>query len=139
MIEFHEIDIDIPKFDLEKFQSALDNIVTNEGLINGDINIVVCSDEHLLEMNQRHLNHDYYTDIITFDYTEEKIVSGDLYISLDRVAENALLHNTSLLNEFARVCAHGVLHLCGYMDKSANDIVTMRAKEEEYLPLFGST
>jgi rRNA maturation RNase YbeY len=98
----------------------------------GDINIILCSDDHLLEMNRQHLAHDYYTDIITFDYTSEAI-SGDLYISIDRVIENAINMNFSIENELHRVFIHGVLHLLGYKDKSAKDAQKMREMEDYFL------
>jgi rRNA maturation RNase YbeY len=90
-------------------------------------------------MNKKHLDHDYYTDIITFDYTSGRLISGDLFISVDRVADNATMFNVDFMREFKRVCAHGVLHLCGYKDKTEDDAAEMRLKEEEALLLFCST
>jgi rRNA maturation RNase YbeY len=138
MIEFHSIDREVPAIESELFVFGLSMLINEEKRVVGDVNVIVCSDEHLLEMNREHLDHDYYTDIITFDYCVEDLVSGDLYISLDRVVENAYHHDVSLLNEFARVCAHGVLHLCGYGDKTFEEEEIMRKKEEYYLPLFVS-
>ncbi len=104
------------------------------------INFVFCSDEHLLKMNQEYLNHDYYTDIISFDLSEDKTaVVGDIYISYDRVKENAKNLNSTLKNELHRVIFHGVLHLCGYKDKTKSDITKMRGKEEEYLTLYSKS
>lgn len=99
----------------------------------GDITIVFCSDDYLLNINNQYLQHDYYTDIITFDYSEEGVVSGDLMISIDRVKENATLQNTTFENELHRVIIHGVLHLLGYKDKTAKEEKQMRGKEDEYL------
>lgn len=96
------------------------------------INIIFCSDEYLLKVNQDYLKHDYYTDIITFQY-EEKPIEGELYISVERVSDNANERNLSFSNELHRVIAHGILHLIGFGDKSEEEIVTMRAKEEEHL------
>lgn len=138
MIEFHSIDREVPAIESELFVYALSSLINQEKRVVGDVNVILCSDEYLLEMNRLHLDHDYYTDIITFDYCVEDIVSGDLYVSLDRITENANDHGVTLLNEFARVCAHGVLHLCGYGDKSPDDEVVMREKENYYLPLFVS-
>jgi rRNA maturation RNase YbeY len=138
MIEFYSIDREVPAIESELFVFALSSLIDQEHKILGDVNIIVCSDEYLLEMNNTHLDHDYYTDIITFDYCEDNIVSGDLFISVDRVVENAGLNNVLEFIEFARVCAHGVLHLCGYGDKSKEQEVIMRAKEDFYLPLFVS-
>jgi rRNA maturation RNase YbeY len=136
MIEFHSIDREVPAVESELFVFALSDLIFQENKTLGIVNIVVCSDEYLLEMNRTHLDHDYYTDIITFDYCDDDVINGDLFISSDRVGENAVLNKVSFENEFARVCAHGVLHLCGYLDKSVEDEKLMRAKEEYYLPLF---
>ena len=139
MIELHSIDNEVPDLDSELFVSALSQLVKNEGFSLGDLNIIFCSDSYLLEMNIEHLNHDYYTDIITFDYCEGDVVSGDLFISVERVLDNSLSLKVDFLNELARVCAHGTLHLCGYKDNSDEDIILMRTKENSYLPLFGFT
>lgn len=99
----------------------------------GEINVILCSDEYLLNMNKQFLEHDYYTDIITFDYSEGEVISGDLYISLDRVQDNALKNFVSTKNELYRVVIHGIMHLCGYKDKSKSDSELMRRKEDYYL------
>ena len=138
MIEFHFLDREVPDFDPEFFVSALERLIMNEGKEPGDINVVLCSDEHLLELNKEHLDHDYYTDIITFDYCELLVVSGDLFISVDRVVDNALGLNVVFLDELARVVAHGALHLCGYGDKSLAESLVMREKEDFYIPYFRS-
>lgn len=96
------------------------------------INIIFCDDDYLLQVNQEYLDHDFFTDIITFQYEQEPI-EGELFISIDRVVENAKERNLSFGNELHRVIAHGVLHLMGYGDKSEDEISTMRAKEEEHL------
>ena len=101
--------------------------------------IIFCSDEYLLEMNRTHLDHDYYTDIITFDYTDNQIVSGDLFISVDRVRENASDFNVSFQHELHRVIIHGVLHLCGYKDKSDEEEKLMRSKENNALSMISFT
>lgn len=101
----------------------------------GEISVVFCSDEHLLEMNKEYLQHDYYTDIITFDYTQGDLVSGDLFISVDRVEDNADEFDVPFQDELHRVCVHGLLHLCGYKDKSPDDEKLMRLKENEMLEL----
>jgi len=95
-----------------------------------------CSDEELWQMNKQFLNHNTYTDIITFDYSEENNLSGEIYISVDRVKENAEKHKVSLHEELLRVMAHGLLHLCGYKDKSPIQQKQMRAAEEKALKLF---
>ncbi|TNF49935.1 MAG: rRNA maturation RNase YbeY [Bacteroidetes bacterium] len=136
MIDFEKIDVEVPGFKPELFVLGLTSLVNEEHKDIGAITVVFCSDEYLLEMNRRHLDHDYFTDIITFDYCEGDLVSGDLFISVDRVSENSKNERVEFLNELARVCVHGVLHLCGYGDKSEIDQVVMRQKEDYYLRLF---
>ena len=99
----------------------------------GTINIILVSDKRLLEINRTYLNHNYYTDIITFNYNQKDVISGDLYISLKRVIENAKEFNISEVNELLRVIIHGVLHLIGYNDKKKNEQGIMRGKEDLYL------
>ncbi len=111
------------------------NVCQVEGMQLGDVSVVFCSDEHLLQMNKEYLQHDYYTDIITFDYTEDDVVSGDLFISVDRVEENANEFDAPFQDELHRVCIHGLLHLCGYKDKSDKEEELMRSKENEMLML----
>jgi probable rRNA maturation factor len=136
VIDFENIDAEVPGFKPELFVLGLTSLVSEEHKHLGTITVVFCSDEYLLEMNRRHLDHDYFTDIITFDYCEGDLVSGDLFISVDRVLENSLKEQVGFLNELARVCVHGVLHLCGYGDKSSSERVVMRNKEDHYLRLF---
>ncbi|MCL4111441.1 UNVERIFIED_CONTAM: hypothetical protein GTU68_020715 [Idotea baltica] len=109
----------------------LDTIASESNELES-LNIIFCSDEFLLNINKEYLNHDYYTDIITFDYSSDKI-EGELYISIDRVRENASELDISLNLELHRVIIHGVLHLCGYSDKSEEEEKTMRLKEDTYL------
>ena len=101
----------------------------------GDINIIFCSDNYILDVNMKYLQHDYFTDIITFDYCEKDVLSGDLFISIDSVRENALFYGTEFPEELNRVMVHGVLHLIGYDDHTDEDIKTMRSKENYYLEL----
>ena len=101
----------------------------------GDISIIFCSDYYILDVNMKYLQHDYFTDIITFDYCEGDTVSGDLFISVDSVRENAAFYGTEFKDELNRVIVHGVLHLIGYDDHSEEDIKEMRAKENYYLSL----
>ncbi len=107
-----------------------------EGVILGDIAVVLGSDKWLLDYNRRYLNHDYYTDIITFDYVEQNIISGDLLISVDTVFSNAIDQNVPRETELKRVVIHGFLHLCGYNDKSPSEVELMRKKEDFYLNLL---
>jgi len=102
----------------------------------GEISFVFASDEYLLRLNRRYLNHDYYTDILTFDYSEGDVISGDIFISVDRVRENAGLFNVEVEKEFLRVMVHGLLHLFGYSDAEEGEKMIMRAKEDEKITLF---
>lgn len=137
MISLSTVDVVKPKFlKSRQLKLYIRTLVESEGFVPGDLAIVLCTDQYLLKVNQDFLNHDYYTDIITFDYCEGDAINGDLLISLDRVSENSLLENTSLMDELHRVIFHGVLHLCGYKDKSKKDIEVMRFKESYYLDLF---
>lgn len=101
----------------------------------GDISIIFCSDNYILDINQRYLQHDYFTDIITFDYCEGDKLSGDLFISIDSVKENAMEYRSEFSDELNRVIVHGILHLIGYDDHTEEDIAMMRKKENYYLSL----
>ncbi|HPS95671.1 MAG: rRNA maturation RNase YbeY [Bacteroidales bacterium] len=107
----------------------------NVKLRSGDINIIFCSDEYLLELNKKYLSHDFYTDIITFDNCSNQIISGDLFISIDRVRENSKTYSSSFDEELHRVIVHGLLHLLGYKDKTKAQSKVMREKESFYLNL----
>ncbi len=101
----------------------------------GDINIIFCSDPYILGINLQYLGHDYFTDIITFDYSDKPLISGDLFISVDSVRENAEFYGTEFQEELHRVIVHGILHLIGYDDHTESDTATMRSKENYYLLL----
>lgn len=133
MIELIEKNREVPNVSLEPFVFWLTDVIKAEGKELGDVSIVVGSDDWLLKFNNDYLNHDYFTDIITFDYCEGITVSGDLLISMDRVDDNAVENNVPRETEFLRVCVHGVLHLCGYGDKTDDEVVVMREKEDYYL------
>lgn len=108
-----------------------------EGFRVGDLNYIFCSDEHVLQVNRDYLQHDYYTDIITFDQSEEEdLIEGDIFISVDRVTDNAQQLGIEPITEMRRVLAHGLLHLCGYGDKSPEEELTMRAKEDKWLAVL---
>ncbi len=126
---------DIEDFDisLELYRRKISYIIDNEGFKEENVVLVMCSDNFLLELNKKHLNHDYFTDIITFSYTTNNHISGDLFISVDRVKDNARNQKLSFENELERVIYHGVLHLCGYNDKTPEEIKEMRSKENYYL------
>ena len=135
MIRYFQEDI---RFELK--QKMLNNrwlkmVAGSEMRRLGAINIIFCSDNYILDVNMKYLQHDYFTDIITFDYCEGETLSGDLFISIDSVRENALTYGTEFADELNRVIVHGVLHLIGYDDHTKADIATMRAKENYYLSL----
>lgn len=111
----------------------LNSIIMEEGKKIGDITYVFCDDKFLLKKNQKFLNHETLTDIITFDYSDNKIISGDILISIDRIKDNAKIYKASFFNELKRVMAHGLLHLIGYNDKTEKEINLMRDKENYYL------
>ena len=136
MVEVFFEDIkEVPGVNPEFLFAWYSNVCQVEGMQLGDVSVVYCSDEHLLQMNKEYLQHDYYTDIIAFDYTEDDVVSGDLFISVDRVEENANEFDAPFQDELHRVCIHGLLHLCGYKDKSDKEEELMRSKENEMLML----
>ena len=104
-----------------------------EGKIYGDVSFVITSDENVLAINKEFLNHNYYTDVITFDYCEADVVNGEIYISIDTVRNNSKIFKVKLLDELFRVMIHGVLHLCGYDDKTDQQKIVMRQNEEKWL------
>ena len=120
----------------ENCSEWVEKLILNEEKKVGNINYIFCDDEYLLKVNQDFLNHDYYTDIITFDYVKGKTISGDIFISLSRISENASALSSGFEKELLRVLAHGVLHLCGYKDKSDEEEKTMRAKEDFYIKML---
>jgi len=118
------------------YEQWISAIVRSEGKEEGEINYIFCDDEYLLKLNVDYLDHDALTDIISFDYSEGNFLQGDIFISVERVKENATEFNVSFEEELKRVLAHGILHYCGYKDKSPEDEVVMRQKEEEKINMF---
>lgn len=114
----------------------LQNLISSENKKLGEINYIFCDDEHLLQVNRDFLQHDYYTDVITFDYVKGKTISADIFVSLPRISDNAKSLSKDFNSELLRVLAHGVLHLCGYKDKTEDEILEMRSKEDYYLSVF---
>ena len=115
----------------------LKKVATNAGFKIKELNYVFCSDEYLYKMNREYLKHDTYTDIITFDNSEKKDdIEGDIFVSIDRVRENAKTHNQEVETEMNRVLAHGMLHLMGYKDKTQEEVALMRLKEDESIKLY---
>lgn len=126
-------DIKPIKIKKRKIVNSVKFLINNEIKQLGDLSIILCSDNYLLKINKQYLKHDYYTDIITFDYVEDNRISGDLFISIERIKENSVEYNTTLIKELYRVMFHGVLHLIGYNDKNAEEKKVMREKEDFYL------
>jgi len=137
MVSFFSEDIDFKVVNPIKTKKWIKNASFSEGYEVSQLNYIFCSDEYLLEINKQYLDHDYFTDIITFDNSEEdKELEGDIYISVDRVRDNAETFHTDFDSEMRRVLIHGLLHLVGYEDSSEALKTAMRAKEDEYLRLF---
>ncbi|MBT3207695.1 MAG: rRNA maturation RNase YbeY [Bacteroidetes bacterium] len=122
--------------DFEFLKDWISKVVINENSIIAEINYIFCSDKYLLELNKKHLNHNYFTDVITFNYSEGSEISADIFISLDRVKENAEKYSVSFQNELSRVALHGVLHLLKYDDKTDEEKEIMTQKEDFYLEIL---
>jgi rRNA maturation RNase YbeY len=137
MISFnYELDFQLP---LEKDISIwLSNVIQSEKCKEGEINYIFCSDDYLHKLNVEFLNHDTLTDIISFDYSVGKELHGDVFISIERVDENAKEFNVNFIDELKRVLVHGMLHYCGYKDKTKEDSAVMREKENHYLKQYTS-
>ncbi len=132
--ESEDIEFELPNPDaLSRWIKA---VIENEGCELHQACFIFCNDEYLLNLNQEYLNHDTYTDIITFPYTEPPLVEGDIFISIDRVKDNANRFGASFEQELHRVMIHGILHLCGYPDKAPEEAARMREKEDEALLLL---
>jgi probable rRNA maturation factor len=135
MIEFN-YETDFVLENEEAFSLWISKVILSEKKKVGEISYVFCDDDYLLKLNQEHLNHDTLTDIISFDYTMGNEISGDIFISVERVRENATDFNATFDEELKRVMVHGVLHYCGYKDKTEEDSVLMRSKEDEKTKMF---
>ena len=129
-------DITFPNIKRRDVTTWIKKVAGLHGKKVGDIAYVFCSDEKILEVNRQYLEHDYYTDIITFDYSEDDVISGDIFLSLDTVKSNSDQFETDFPEELHRVIIHGVLHLCGFKDKTSEEELLMRAREEEALKLI---
>ena len=126
-------------FELEneaQYEDWISRIIESEGFDEGEINYIFCDDEYLHKINVEYLDHDTLTDIISFDYTVGNLIQGDIFVSVERVKDNANDFNVSFEEELKRVLSHGVLHYCGYKDKSPEDEAVMRSKEEEKMQMF---
>lgn len=135
MISFnYELDFEIPNEQL--YFDWISNVIKSENKSEGEINYIFCDDDYLVEINKQYLDHDTLTDIISFDYTIGNEINGDIYVSIERVKENAVDFNVNFDDELKRVLIHGILHYCGYKDKTESDELLMRAKEDEKTQLF---
>ena len=135
MIDFQYIEND-KLSNIEDLKLWINNVIKEEEMIIGELVYVLCNDEYLLKKNIQFLNHNTLTDVITFDYSDDKIISGDILISTERVVENAKIFNVNYLTELHRVMVHGLLHLLGYNDKIKKEAIQMHEKENYYLNKF---
>lgn len=139
MIRFFNEDVTYKLAQKQPTRQWLKRQAEGEGYSIGELNYIFCSDDYILQVNKDYLEHDYYTDIITFDQSEEEgVLAGDIFISVERVNDNAGQLGVLPEQEMRRVLAHGLLHLCGHADKSDEEAVQMRAKEEEWLTGFSA-
>ena len=135
MINFN-YEIDFSLENEKQYSDWISRIILSENREEGELNYIFCSDSFLHEINKKYLDHDTYTDIISFDYSEGKLLQGDIFISIERVIENSNTYNVPFENELQRVMAHGVLHYIGYKDKAADEKEEMRKKEDEKIKMF---
>ncbi|MDD3080504.1 MAG: rRNA maturation RNase YbeY [Paludibacter sp.] len=136
MIQYITEEVASPKFDKRRTNNWIKDVARLHGHKTGDIAYIFCNDERILEVNRQYLQHDYYTDIITFDYSDEKTISGDIFISLDTVKSNAEEFDIPFLDELNRILIHGILHLCGHDDKTPELRIQMTNLENEALDLL---
>lgn len=135
MIEY-AYQVDMPPLNESEYTDWFIRVAKSEDVNIGEICFVFMDDESLIKINREYLNHDYYTDIITFDYSEEETISGDVMISFDRIKENAVAFGVSQEMELKRVMVHGILHLIGYKDKTEEETAIMRMKEDKKVEMF---
>jgi len=133
---FDSTDTKIPRIERTKIKRWINAVASLYKKKTGDIAFVFCSDNEILRINKQYLNHDYYTDIITFDYSEQDIISGDIFISVDTVKTNSEKFNTVFIDELHRVIIHGILHLCGFKDKTKQEEQAMHNREDECLSIL---
>lgn len=138
MISYQSIDIKMPPLRRRDTSAWIKAVAASYGKRTGDISYVFCNDEKILEVNRQYLQHDFYTDIITFDYCEEDLISGDIFISLDTVKSNAALFGKTFDDELHRVIIHGILHLCGINDKGPGEREIMEQAEDKALALLAT-
>lgn len=137
-VYYQSEDIKFPSIKRREMTNWIRQVAASFGKKVGDVSYIFCSDERILEVNNQYLQHDYYTDIITFDYTEGDVISGDIFISLDTVKSNSEQFNTVYDDELRRVIIHGILHLCGVNDKTDEEQAQMTKYENEMLKLLNA-
>ena len=137
-VTFQTEGIDFPKIEEDKLSEWIDKVAKKYNKEVGEISYLFCDDEKILEVNREYLNHDFYTDIITFDYSEDDIISGDIIISLQMVESNSQMYKTEYLEELHRVIIHGILHLCGVKDSTLEEETLMRKAEDNALEMLFS-
>ena len=135
-ISFQTQDIKLVLKEKKKLREWIVDAINNEDKKTGDITYIFCSDEYLLSLNKEYLQHDDYTDVLTFDYSEGERVSGDIFISFERILDNSIQLKTLPEDELHRVMIHGVMHLCGYKDKQPKERANMTVKENQYLEVY---
>ncbi len=138
MINYNTESLDLPSLINSSVSNWIIAVASKHNFEVGELNYLFCSDNYILEANRQYLNHDYFTDIITFDYTLNNVISGDIIISLDTVASNSDKYDKSFDNELLRVIIHGVLHLCRYKDKSPEEALKMRELEDDALSMYST-
>jgi rRNA maturation RNase YbeY len=121
----------------KKVRGIVDKVIARQGYVSGDLNFILTNDKKVVELNSKFLNRDYFTDVIAFEYNEGSIISGDIFISTETVKANAINYKVSYNEEMVRVMIHGVLHLCGFKDKSDNEKKEMRMMEDYWLKMWG--
>lgn len=130
--------VEMPSFDTQRIENWIVSVARSFGKTVGAVTYIFCNDDKILEVNRKYINHDYYTDIITFDYSRPMRISGDVFISLDTVRSNAILLGKTYDNELMRVIIHGILHLCGVDDKGPGEREIMERHEDEALALLSN-
>lgn len=138
-IQYFSEDVPVPKLKRRVTSQWIKQVIASEGKRVGDVSFIFCSDSYLLDVNKKYLEHDYFTDIITFDYVEGLVISGDIFISIDRVNENSVEFKTTVTDELNRILIHGILHLLGYKDKQKKDKLLMTEKEDFYLNVLSNS
>lgn len=139
MIQYIAEDVMLPSIEKRKISKWIKDVAAGYGKKTGDIAYIFCNDEKILEINRQYLQHDYFTDIITFDYTEGDVISGDIFISLDTVKSNSEELNQLFQDELHRIIIHGILHLCGHDDKTPELRKSMTIMEDKALEMLGKT